>query len=949
MPQYLIFFCFLILSTSSFAFRIGSQNEKWQTTSTPHFVVIHSAKHQDLGLYYAEQAELAYAQLSQIFKNKPELITLIINDSTDLSNGYATVVPYPHIMIYPVQIGLEQTLSESAEWSRELITHELTHIFQLYPYNGVYKYLRPIFGSITSPNLITPTWWKEGMAVEMETLFSPRGRSRSALQSATLRALSIEDNALLKTDLSEANEALVTWPFGNRPYFWGSLLFSEMTSEKNPSSIGELVELQSYRAPYFVEKPASETLGMSYSQYFKQTLFHIDEKIQKDLLHLKTKPITESVSLNPEAIASRWPQIHPSQPIAANILTTPRGSRIQFYDISESNNLLPSTVYKSFVVDAQSFSFHPLEKSIVYSKTELVSSKELFSDLYIYQLDQQKKEQLTFGARARLPVFSPSGQNLCYISTADGKTKLELLNLETKKSQVLFLTNFKERLTESLFLNENEILFILRTSEGANQLKKITLNTSNITEVETGFTDIQFLRSNADYLYFTSAQSGVSNIYKSKMTEGKLIHTQPVTHLLTGAFSFDVKNDLILSTQITAKGLFVFQNRNEPKEIVEIRKNYQNKNSEFKPSQVPEFKPVSDEYSIFPYIYPHYWIPFISSNNQSNGALIQAITSGHDPLNTHQYQINLGYDTYQNNFSFLGSYINSVYDHSFALTSQRSFQTFSGTDYQIQKDQNQFTLIPDVFGISKDLQASLGYVHINNDDDFRTLRHHGGFIQLAINEIEPKAYQYHPQSGWGVNLRYQNLKAQNEQGLLYSDYSQVLGSASYYESRFLPRDHAMNIKLDALYTFEDVSKTRFGTSNSAYPAFSDGLIPQFLLRGYQEAQFFGSQMITTNLEYRFPIKNLHRGTGTDPYYLKHLTGAIFVDGLATNGYGLTTDELLNPLKLSQQIYSAGAEIRLATTIGYFLPVQIIFGGYYPFSSTYSKNTQFATSLLIGGF
>ena len=124
---------------------------------------------------------------------------------------------------------------------------------------------------------------------------------------------------------------------------------------------------------------------------------------------------------------------------------------------------------------------------------------------------------------------------------------------------------------------------------------------------------------------------------------------------------------------------------------------------------------------------------------------------------------------------------------------------------------------------------------------------------------------------------------------------------------------------------------------------------QFVARGYQSGQFFGSQLFTANSEYRFPIKAIHRGSGTDPYFFKTLTGAIVVDGVSTNGFGVNEFDVLTPLTLSDQFFSLGIEARLATTLGYFIPMNFIVGYYMPFSPAYGKFAQMGLSLQIGGF
>ncbi|MBY0451773.1 MAG: hypothetical protein K2P92_01975, partial [Bdellovibrionaceae bacterium] len=167
---------------SAHAQRIGHSDENWRIIRTPHFDIVVNSQQLDLGRYYARAAETAYSELSTVFDNMTERTVVIVNDTTDVSNGYATRIPYPHVMAYSVQNGDHDWLAENGDWPQLLMTHELTHITQFEPATGFYRFLRPIFGQIVAPNMLMPTWWKEGMAVEMETQFSTTGRSRSTFQ-----------------------------------------------------------------------------------------------------------------------------------------------------------------------------------------------------------------------------------------------------------------------------------------------------------------------------------------------------------------------------------------------------------------------------------------------------------------------------------------------------------------------------------------------------------------------------------------------------------------------------------------------------------------------------------------------------------------------------------------------------------------------------------------------
>ena len=121
------------------------------------------------------------------------------------------------------------------------------------------------------------------------------------------------------------------------------------------------------------------------------------------------------------------------------------------------------------------------------------------------------------------------------------------------------------------------------------------------------------------------------------------------------------------------------------------------------------------------------------------------------------------------------------------------------------------------------------------------------------------------------------------------------------------------------------------------------------MRGYGPAQFFGRNIWNTNLEYRFPVSTIERGSGTDAYFLKRIIGAVVVDGIGVDGFGLSENLVLIPKKSNESIWSSGVEMKLETTMGNVLPVNFVLGYYLPYSPLFASSSQIGLSLQIGAF
>ncbi|MFZ3228583.1 MAG: hypothetical protein WA160_00135 [Pseudobdellovibrio sp.] len=933
-----LFICLSVFTTNLFAQRIGSSTELWKTIKTEHFNIIFSAEQQDLGLYYAEIAEKAYQNLRTVFTEAPETTVLVINDSTDSSNGYATRIPYPLIMAYPVQVSDHDSLSEAGEWARELITHEMTHILQFEPAHGFYNGLRPIFGTIVAPNLLTPLWWKEGMAVEMETQFSNGGRSRSYYQDASLRAMLL-DKKLFSYTLEQANEVLPSWPYGSRPYLFGSLFWGQITKDYGNKAVDTIVEHQAHRMLYFIEHPMEELSGSTYEINYLKALHTVQENGNQQIEQLQKINTTPFNNLIIEGQSSSQPIFSQHDQLLAYIESKDGENEIH---IENKNGELLKHLKSRPTDSIGQIAFHPNQKKIVYSKLKKISSNQAFSDLYIYDIEKDSTEKITAEARARDPHYSDDGEKIVFISTFGGKSQLKILTLSEKKIEIIKEFAYNERVYSPLFWDAKTIFYTKRLADRSQILIRYNLVTKLETHLLPNIKEIHFLRKSGSTLYFTSTENGANNIYQSI----DLKTHQPVTNALSGIWSFEINpsTNQLWATIMTGEGFKVASAKleiiqdNLPKIENKMADRYQ-----FSDKSKSVKIPNAEDYSAADYLLPSYWIPYIAASSSSNGVYFQAQTAGQDPLQIHRYSLLANYQTDINKGGFVGTYTNSAFAVPFQLGALQSSQYFGDVNNILETKQNHFSLIPDMFFISKNLELQIGAQTSEVSYLANITKHWGPFLQMTYLNYARNIFQISPETGWGGFIRYEkNLTVANSE-----DFNRVYSSLIGFYSYGLPKHHALMSRLNGLFTFENVTE-RFGSSNTTTFPVSDYLVPEYVIRGYTPSQFYGRSIWTWNTEYRFPVTTLEKGSGTSPYFLKTISGAVVADGLAVKGKGIAEDKSSSNLSLNETFWSAGIEAKLETTIGYVIPMNFILGYYLPFSPKYASTGQMGLSLQIGG-
>lgn len=944
---FLVFITAFLACNISSAQLIGHYDESWKIIKTEHFDIVISAEHHDLGLYYAQAAERAYANLATVFTNLTERIVLVVNDTTDVTNGYATRIPYPNIMAYAVPASEHDALSESGDWARELITHELTHILQFEPATGLYSFLRPLFGTIIAPNMLTPAWWKEGMAVEMETQFTPRGRLRSTFQDATVRSL-VLDNKLFDETLPRANEILPSWPYGSRPYLLGSLFFSQVTYDtKSLSSTGTLVNRQGERLPYFIEAPIQELTGRSYEMEYQAAL---NAAATNSLQQVKILDSTDYSIVHPieqKNEASFQPQFSDKHNLLAYIENIEGKYSLVVRD--EEDQVLKLKNLPTGQL--QSLDFHPQEKQILYSQINNVDANHTYADLYVYNIDTQVSTRLTTAQRARSARYSGDGKSAVFITTFGGQTQIKTLDLTSKEISLIINTPLGNRYESPIFWDERRLLAVKVDPRGRRSLVQINLVLKSEKVLELDHPEIRFLTKVNDSLYFVSSKNGVNNIYASK----DLKTAMPMSHVKTGIWSFDISHadeSRSWASLMTSTGFKVVKlNLSPVRPHLPVIENEYGKRYTFTENAYTEKTYGTVDYEAAGYLLPRYWIPFISTSTSSTGVFLQAQTSGHDPLKRHQYALLASYDSELQKGNFSGAYTNSTQAIPFLISSTTMSRALGNASTIVQTSTHSVSLLPNVFSFSKYLVLQLG-LQLQDTYLNSATRHAGPLAQISYKNFEQTIFQVSPESGWAGLFRLEkNYKLNEQQANTAQDYEKASFSAMGFASpEFLPEHHALKAKLSGLVTFSEVLG-RYGSSSSTTFVEEDGIAPQFVMRGYSPAQFFGRSLWNTNFEYRFPLSNIEQGYGTDAYFFKRISGAVVVDGLGVEGSGLTKNSTtpIRPLKLSESIWSSGAELKLETTVGYILPMSFVLGYYFPHSTMFATGAQLGLSLQIGGF
>ena len=190
---------------------------RFRTISTNRFDIHFHQGEESLARRLAGFVEAAAAEVDAAVGAAVGRIQIILVDQDDLSNGWATPIPYNTIEIAAASPPAESAIGNTEDWLRLVFVHEYAHIAHLSRAGGWIQGLRRGFGRLPPlfPNLYQPIWAIEGLATWQESRVTREGRVRAGdfrlwLDRATA--------ARRFEPIDRANGGNVDWPGGNGPY-----------------------------------------------------------------------------------------------------------------------------------------------------------------------------------------------------------------------------------------------------------------------------------------------------------------------------------------------------------------------------------------------------------------------------------------------------------------------------------------------------------------------------------------------------------------------------------------------------------------------------------------------------------------------------------------------------------------------------------------------------------
>jgi Tol biopolymer transport system component len=885
---------------------------RFRTISTPRFDIHYHQGEEDEARRLAVIAEEVASRLDKTLGGASGRVQVILVDQSDLSNGWATPLPFNTIEITAAAPAGASFIGNTNDWLRLVFTHEYTHIVHLSRGRGWIGGLRFVFGRmpLLYPNLYLPTWQIEGIAVYEESAVTGLGRVRDGSFRTILDLAAARSRF---EPLDRVGGGLVDWPGGNAPYLYGSYFHQFLRDQYGEDSLTELTNATAGRVPYFGSG--------AFKDVYKRSLGDLWEDFESASRAAPSALGPSVTRVTHHGFTVFGPRFAPDGEVFYSTVNPHEFPALR----SLARDGPPVRVTDRYLGKQIAFS----GSLLVFDAVEIQGQVGLQSDLYVVARDGSNRRRLTHGGRAADPDVSRDGRTVAFTVQRSDRRELALAALgsdgtlgavETigSESHVHYSSPrwspdgrwiaVEGRFGELALVDvaSRKVLRTIRPSVGARAVTPAWMPDGS--------------------LLFASDRDGAGfHLYRIDLTSLNVLRLEG-----TGpdARSPDVSPD---GTQLVFVGY-----TNDGFDLFSMRLNGAEWTSDDERAVKPAGSPdrlVSEQapmsplpawpnrgYSPWPTIAPRFWTPVVTSNDDQ--LLFGAATWSGDALGRHSYAAQAAWETRRGRPDWSASYVYDRWRPTFFASA--SDETDPWRDGEIRtREGTAGLLVP--FRRIRQSHSLLGAVHASTDefsctacpapDSARVVRRaiRTGWITNASRSF---GYSISREEGWLASVATEFAReafgSDGDGGSATADVRAYL--------HVVPRHAVVAVRGAAATAWGDDEVRRVFSASGSGPQpgglrFGSDAIG--LLRGLQDDDLFGRHAMVVNADYRVPLMRIDRGLGTLPVFARVIHGAVFMD--AGNAWN-------DRFKRSDVTVSLGGELALDAVVGYVLPLTFTAGG-----------------------
>jgi len=889
-------------------------DKDYKFIKSKHFEVIY---HSDLKkakriIQIAENIHSILASKFYIGDNIKTFIILI--DNYDIANGMATLLPNNIIILYDTAIEhlSEFELLNFYDHLEELILHEYVHILHLNQNYKIYGFLKSIGFRYIAFNAILPISSIEGLAVSMETYYTPMGRARSSFKDMILRTAVYEDKI---PKIDEITTFLNKIPYGFGPYIWGGTFHYYLLNKYSEEKILKIYNFYGtgcgclvapFYSKFFNSLVSFLTLSplnsifekytkKSYYQLYSEWRDYISKEYKNEISNINNPTILDSL-IKENYFWSIFDLEYYNEKIYFSGFSPHLGYAIYCYDIKlkKFNILIPDVFATSITI---------YKNNLYFVYYDYFQNNYFYAKVGKFNIKKNKFETAEKILNSNRIIYIKNlGNYLIFVKNNEIKKEVFISDLEKFLKKIIELDKY-DVIGDFVIVND-ELFFILKKDREFFDIYKLNFSDNKIERItKNPGIEISLFGYNNE-LYFIGDYENRFNIYRYNLKEKSI---EKLTDFISGLTRFIIAKDKFYLAYYKSEGFVLseldFKNLKSIKYEIPIEyKNFSsaqtnlfNKEIELKlkTGNFSHFNNMFKNFLTFPELY-------LSDNIKLFGLtiLFEDIFSKNNLLLSFYYENN-------NYFQFMTEY----------LKRWNKFQF----DLYLNFDNESYLNIAPSFALYKNKfkyywQISFGYSFYKIENIYNFI-----FASFYYKNYFEYLYSVVPEKGFEI----------------YSQYSKRINSDNFDLFNFKLTKYQRSFLKHNVFIFDFSSGwTLNKTSENIFLIGYNNLKKIFFYKqftaGYSYYEKSYKNYLLFNFSYNFPIFWIERGIMTMPILLKNIWLKTYYE--AGNGFN-------NILKL-EFLRLVGIETHISFILFYNVPIETIFGFSYELDERRNKNIYF---------
>lgn len=975
-----------VVVSSSRAAAIGDPALDWRTVESQHFRVHHPNTLAPLAERVIQICESIHGPLTQQLAYAPTSKTeIVITDDVDSSNGSATALPFNTVRLYATAPEDLSVLGDYDDWLLDLITHEYTHILHIDNIRGPAAIINAVLGKTYAPNQVQPRWIIEGLATLLESHKTSAGRMRSTYFDMFMRADVLENNI---AGLDVMSSGAMRWPNGNIWYLYGSRFLGWISDVYGENTMRVVsADYGSNTFPWAINRSMRRATGKTYEELFEGFKTHLKLRYSKQAKEVEARGVREGARLTHHGRNVMYPRFVPkaAQTSGLDELVYWRDDyndragiyRGLFSDKRDRFTAKPKLFLRtrgssvtSFGPDGDAYTSSSTPWKIVYWRDDIYRIKH---GADAPRGDEPERTRLTVGMRATAPDVSPDGEHITFTINSKGTTYLQIADIDPEGRVInvrdlVPSARFEQAYTPRFSPDGKFVAYSAWTKGGYRDIRLVNVATGSFEQItyDRAMDANPVFSNDGKTLYFGSDRTGISNIYAYDIAQKTL---KQVTNVRIGAYQPAVSSDgkTLVYVGYTSKGFDLWSMPIDPARFLDalpppndrpdppaIQEHVPMKWSRYNPARTALPRNYSVNYGPGAYSNNALTVEAYGSDVVGLHEMTASITSDFAapaPRVTLDYAyLRLPVNLRLRLFHAVSPRKNFVANEEQVPYNERGVGISSSLAYAIPSEFSDqylgFSYSFSQFGAELPpvkLDPTTAIPRIPKGGVMSTLRASYGFSNIEGSLDAAGAIR-------GFSLRASVEYAGPETGSDLSLYT-FEGAVAGYIPMPWPGRHTLALRVAGGVAGGSYANRGY-FSVGGYDLENSTITDQvttgmydgtFVLRGYEPSSLYGSSYVLQNVEYRFPIVKPDRGLSTLPIYIRRIDGNAFVD------YGGAFEQLdLNAISLftnrsiinSPDLHtSAGLEVWLGATLGYYLDANFRVGYARGFSDKALKNGQ----------